>query len=79
MTKKSFTLKTQLVTDGTPHLVAISEAIPGKTHDKKLSDQLQTAERLPEGCEAQADKGYQGLAGQVSRVAVIDPETGTAH
>ena len=74
--KKSFTLKTQLVTDGEHHIIAISEAVPDKTHDKKLSDQLQTVERLPDGCEAEADKGYQGLAEQVSQVTVTDPATG---
>jgi hypothetical protein len=74
--KKSFTLKTQLVTDGEHHIVALSEAVPGKTHDKNLSDHLQTVVRLPDGCEADADKGYQGLAEQVSQVTVTDPETG---
>jgi hypothetical protein len=77
--KKSFTLKTQLVTDGEPHIVAISEAVPGKTHDKNLSAHLQTVARLPDGCEADADKGYQGLAEQVSQVTVTDPETGGEH
>ena len=74
--KKSFTLKTQLLTDGEHHIVAISEAVPSKTHDKNLSDHLQTVARLPDGCEADADKGYQGLAEQVSQVTVTDPETG---
>jgi hypothetical protein len=64
------------VTDGEHHIIAISEAVPGKTHDKKLSDHLHTVERLPDGCEADADKGYQGLAEQVSQVMVTDPETG---
>jgi len=64
--KKSFTLKTPLVTDGAHPIIAISAAVPGKTHDKKLSDQLQTVKRLPDGCEAEADKGSQGLAEQVS-------------
>jgi hypothetical protein len=36
-------------------------------------------ERLPAGCEAKADKGYQGLADQVSQVSVPDPETGAEH
>ncbi len=47
-------------------MVAISEAGPGKTHDKNLSAHLQTVARLPDGGEAAADKGYQGLAEQVS-------------
>ena len=50
--------------------------MPGKLHDKKLSDHLQTVERLPDGCEADADKGYQGLAEQVCPVTVTDPQTG---
>jgi len=32
--------------------------------------------RLPEGCEAEADKGYQGLAEQVTLVTVRNAETG---
>ena len=60
-------------------MLAISAAVPGKMHDKNLSDRLQTVERLPDGCEAEADKGYQGLAEQVSPVTVTDPETGTEH
>jgi hypothetical protein len=59
--KKQHTLKTQRVTDGEHPIRAISEAIPGNMHDKKLSDQLQTLERLPDGCEVKADSGYQGL------------------
>jgi DDE superfamily endonuclease len=74
--KKSCTLKTQLVTDGEHHILAISEAVPGKLHDKKLSDHLQTVVRLPDGCEADAAKGYQGLAAQVSPVTITDPQTG---
>ena len=77
--KKSFTLKTQLVTDGAHHMIALSEAVPGKTHDKNLSDHLQTVERLPDGCEAEADKGYQGLATPVPQVTLTDPQTGAEH
>jgi hypothetical protein len=73
--KKAFTLKTQVVTDGEHHIVAISEAVPGATHDKKLSDEVKTVERLPDGCEADADKGYQGLAQQVTLVTVRNTET----
>jgi len=36
--KKAFTLKTAFVTDGEHHILAISEAVPGATHDKKLCD-----------------------------------------
>ena len=74
--KKQFTLKTQFVTDGDHHIAAISEAVPGADHDKKLSDEVQTIARLPDGCEADADKGYQGLADQVTLVTIRNAETG---
>ena len=74
--KKQFTLKTQFVTDGDHHIAAISETVPGADHDKKLSDAVQTIARLPDGCEADADTGYQGLAAQVTQVTVRNVETG---
>lgn len=74
--KHGFTLKTQFVTDGQHHIEAISSAQPGAGHDKALSDQVRTLDRLPDGCEADADKGYQGLAAQVSLVTVCDPQSG---
>lgn len=74
--KKQFTLKTQFVTDSEHDIQAISEAVPGAVHDKKLSDQVHTLEHLPDGCEADADKGYQGLEAQVALVTVVNPETG---
>lgn len=74
--KKQFTIKTQFVTDGEHHIKAISESVPGAEHDKTLSDEVQTVEHLPDGCELDADKGYQGLDKQVSQVTVINPETG---
>lgn len=77
--EKAFTLKTEFVTDGEHHIVAISEAVPGAKHDKKLSDELKTLERLPQGCEVDADKGYQGLDKQVTLVTVCNPETGEEH
>jgi hypothetical protein len=57
-------------------IAAISEATPGAKHDKKLSDEVKTIERLPDGCEADADKGDQGLADQVALVTVRNAETG---
>ena len=75
--KKAFTLKTQIVSDGEHPIVAISTAVPGAQHDKKLSDGVQTMPRLPDGCEVDADKGYQGLADQVTCMTVRNLETGT--
>jgi hypothetical protein len=74
--KHLHTLKTQLVTDGAHHIKAITTAVPGAKHDKALCDQAHTLERLPDGCEADADKGYQGLAAQVALVTVQDAASG---
>jgi hypothetical protein len=49
--------------------------VPGATHDKTLCDGLHTLDRLPDGIEADAAKGYQGLAAQVATVAVCDVAT----
>ncbi len=73
--KRQHTLKTQLVTDDDHHIRAISAAVPGATHDKTLCDAVRTLARLPDGAAADADKGYQGLATQVERVAVCDVTT----
>ena len=73
--KKQHTLKTQLVTDGEHHIRAISTAVPGALHDKTLCDALHTVDRLPDGVEADADNGYQGLAAQVTAVAICDLAT----
>jgi hypothetical protein len=54
----------------------VSEAVPGAMHDKKLSDGVKTVERLPDGCEVDADKGYQGLDKQVTCVIARNAETG---
>lgn len=74
-----FALKTQFVTDGAHGIKAISVAVPSAKADKKLSDQTKTVERLPDGCHAKADKGYQGLAKQVTLVTLLNPETGERH
>lgn len=73
--KKAHTLKTQLVTDDDHHILAISAAVPGATHDKPLCDGLHTLDRLPDEVAALADKGYQGLATQVATVARCDVAT----
>ena len=74
--KKQFTLKTQCVSDSQHHIQAISTAEPGAMHDKALSDALQTLAHLPDQCEAAADRGYQGLAKQVSLVTVREVQSG---
>lgn len=74
--RKQFTRKTQFVATGHHHIKAISVSVPGAKSDIKLSDEVGTMERLPADCEAQADKGYQGLDKRVGLVTVQDVETG---
>lgn len=74
--KKQFTIKTQ-ITANEDHLIkAISKGVPGAQHDKTLSDEVRTVDRLPDGCEVEADKGYQGLDQQVSTVTMVNQQTG---
>jgi len=58
--RKQFTHKTQLASDVAHYIHAITESVPGATHDKTLSDNVQTIAHLPDNCEVDADKGYQG-------------------
>ncbi len=44
-----------------------------------LSNDLRTVQHLPDRCELDADKGYQGLGKQVDQVTVLNPETGEQH
>ncbi len=74
--KHDHTLKTQVVTDGEHHICAISVAVPGARQDQALSDDRHTLAHWPDGGEADADKGYQGLAAAVPLVRVRDAHTG---
>jgi len=74
--RKQFTRKTQFAADGHHDIKAISVSVPGAKSDIKLSDEVGTVERLPDDCEAQADKGYQGLDKRVGLVTIQDVETG---
>jgi len=76
--KKAFTLKTQIAVDGDHHVHAISVGVAGAEHDKALCDRLDTLAHLPDGCEVDADKGYQGLATGVEQVLVIDTISGAS-
>lgn len=66
--KKQFTLKTQFLTDDDPHIQAISASVPGA--------ELHTVERLPDGCELDVDKGYQGMDKQVNLIEIMDVQSG---
>ena len=57
-------------------LIAQIIPVPEEWEIVKLSDEVRTLEHLPDGCEVEADKGYQGLDKQVTLVVVRNPETG---
>jgi hypothetical protein len=60
--RKQVSLNPHVVTDGQYHIQAICVAGAGRRHDKMLAEDVATLQRLPDGCEALMDKGYQGLA-----------------
>jgi DDE superfamily endonuclease len=74
--RKQFTRKTQFATTGQHDIRAISVSVPGAKSDIKLSDEVGTVGRLPDECEVQADKGYQGLDKRVGLVTIQDVATG---
>ena len=74
--RRQFTRKTQFAADGQHDIKAISVSVPGAKSDIKLSDAVGTVERLPDDCEVQVDKGYQGLDKRVGLVTIQDVETG---
>jgi hypothetical protein len=74
--KKQFTIKTQIIADEDHIIKVISEGVPGAEHDKTLSDELRTIDRLPDGCKVEADKGYQGLDKQVGKAKMANDVTG---
>lgn len=72
--KKAHTIKTQLVS-GTDHdIKAISTAVPGSQHDKKLATETKTVQRLPDGIDGLMDKAYQGIEKEVETKAIFLPE-----
>jgi hypothetical protein len=70
--RKTFTLKTQVVTDGQQPMHAIRVAVAGRVHDQTLAAEVDTLQRLPDNGEASMDQAYPGLAEQVD--VVIDAQ-----
>lgn len=72
--KKKHTMKSQLVGGIDHQIKAISTSVPGSKHDKKLSDEVKTVQRLPDDIDAIADKGYQGMEKEVEKKKSISPK-----
>lgn len=60
--KKQHTVKNQVfVSPRTKRILAVSDTVEGKRHDKKLFDDDLTSMFLPPGAVGMADKGYEGV------------------
>lgn len=71
--KKAHTIKTQVVVDPRGRIEAVSESVPGSTHDLTLLVGSGVMEGLGEGEGAMTDKGYAGLDKHYPGVPVVMP------
>jgi len=61
--KKQHTVKNQVFVSPTNgRILAVSDTVEGKRHDKKLFDDDQTSMFLPPGALGMGDKGYEGIS-----------------
>jgi hypothetical protein len=71
--KKTHTVKTQVVVDTRGRIEAISETVPGSTHDLTLLVDSGVLGRLEEGEGAMTDKGYAGVDKHYPGVPMVLP------
>jgi hypothetical protein len=71
--KKAHTIKTQVVIDTRGRIEAVSESVPGSTHDLTLLVGSGVLGALGEGEAAMADKGYVGVGKHYPDVEVVLP------
>jgi hypothetical protein len=71
--KKTHTIKTQVVVDPCGRIEAVSDSVPGATHDLTLLLESGVLGRLDAGAAVMVDKGYNGLTKQDPDVAVVIP------
>lgn len=72
--KKQHTVKNQLVVNPkTKKILAISNTVEGKRHDKKVMEQDLLFSYCPPGSTGLADSGYQGTDGLYPRLKMITP------
>lgn len=69
--KKCHSIKNNVITDDTAKVLFISDTYEGKTHDKKISDELDLS--LPKGTEMYQDTGFQGYEPKGEGIVVIMP------
>lgn len=61
--KKTHTIKNQVFVSPTNgRILAVSDTVEGRRHDKKLFDDDPTSMFLPPGAVGMADKGYEGIS-----------------
>jgi hypothetical protein len=69
--KKAHSVKNNVITDDTAKVLFISDTYEGKTHDKKISDELEL--ELPKGTQLAQDTGFQGYKPKGEDVEIIMP------
>ncbi len=72
--KKMHTLKSQIVVTSEHEIKAISVPVPGRIHDKKLYEDLETTQRLPDLTLCSTDKAYIGIDTNIPTLKLKTPE-----
>jgi hypothetical protein len=71
--KKTHTLKTQLAVRPDGVIEAVSDSVPGSTHDLTLLRQTELMTQLDEDEAAMLDKGYDGLQNDCALTHLVQP------
>jgi len=69
--KKCHSVKNNVITDDKGSILFISDTYEGKTHDKKISDELEL--ELPKGTKLCQDTGFQGYKPKGEDIEIIMP------
>ncbi len=69
--KKCHSVKNNVITDDKARILFISDTYEGKTHDKKISDELEL--ELPKGTKLAQDTGFQGYKPKGEDIEIIMP------
>lgn len=69
--KKCHSIKNNVITDDSAQILFVSDTYEGKTHDKKISDELELS--LPDGTTIYQDTGFQGYKPEGQDIVVVMP------
>lgn len=71
--KKRHTLKTQITVNAKGKILDVSATYTGKTHDKTVLEKDHTADKIPKWARWFLDLGYDGLAKDYPKLAILLP------